>query len=145
MKYDKSPMDTLREHAINVSVVALKNMNDKGGFPMTAHAARVAGLTKTVEESIVAYLHDVVEDTDYTIAEMSLLFPQWVVVAIEILTKRESEPYFDYINRVATSGNGIALAVKLADIEDHLKRKQYISESLIKRYEKARDNLCAVV
>lgn len=137
MKYNKTPMDTLKDHALNVATRALTGLTDKANVPMIAHSVRVANLVKTDEEVVVAYLHDVVEDTDYTLDDIRRLFPDWVAKAVDVVTRRDDETYFDYIDRVKRSGDPIALGVKLADIKDHLNRKEAISDSLIKRYEKA--------
>ena len=64
----------------------------------------------------VAWLHDVLEDTNLT--PLDLLqkgLPFEVVKDVEILTKRKNENYLEYILRVR--GNLIPVAVKLADMK----------------------------
>ena len=73
-----------------------------------------------LKKKIVAVLHDVVEDTKMTIGELAQLFPDHLVMAIKILTKKKGEEYFDYIKRLIESNNEIAIAVKIADLKDNL-------------------------
>lgn len=60
-------------------------------------------------------LHDVIEDTDVTEEELRKEFPDEIVNAIVVLTKRKGEDYFDYLRRVKE--NPLACEVKLADLE----------------------------
>ena len=64
--------------------------------------------------SIVAYLHDVVEDTDVTIDYIELLFGEEIGYAVDAITKRKGEKYTDYLVRVYK--NDIARRVKYYDI-----------------------------
>lgn len=82
-----------------------------------------------------ALLHDVVEDTDHTLADIRLHAGDDVAALVKILTKAPDEKYFDYIQRVA--GNADAAAIKQADIWDNL-RDLPEKHSLRKRYFKAR-------
>ena len=67
------------------------------------------------EARIVAVLHDVVEDTDWTIERLREAgFSETELTAIEHLTRREGEDYFDFVRRAA--GNPLARAVKRADL-----------------------------
>tara|TARA_R100000655_G_scaffold71369_3_gene109761 strand:+ start:93 stop:641 length:549 start_codon:yes stop_codon:yes gene_type:complete len=64
-----------------------------------------------------------------------------IVDAVQILTRKKSMTYFQYINYIKKSGNKDAIDVKVADIEHHLETKANIPSSLIERYEKALDIL----
>lgn len=67
----------------------------------------------------VAYLHDVVEDTDVTISELyEAGFPRRVVKAVEAITKGPDENYEDFIDRVKK--NAIAKLVKYHDMTQNL-------------------------
>jgi len=67
----------------------------------------------------VAWLHDVVEDTTLTLSDLvSAGFPPQVVEAVDRLTKREGEDYYEAIERVME--DHIARAVKLADLTHNL-------------------------
>ncbi len=68
---------------------------------------------------IVAVLHDLVEDTEYTFEKLNELgYSKEVIDALKCLTKRENEPYSDFIDRVKT--NPVAITVKIADIKDNM-------------------------
>lgn len=68
---------------------------------------------------IVGWLHDVVEDTDYTLGDLlDLGFDYDVVKAVDAITRRDEEDYREYILRVKK--NAIARQVKMADIEHNL-------------------------
>ena len=63
----------------------------------------------------VALLHDVVEDTEYTLEDIRALgFPEEVISALNLLTHRADVPYLDYVSAIKT--NPIAREVKLADL-----------------------------
>ena len=87
---------------------------DKGGQPYWQHPFAVADAVEGDSEKATAYLHDVVEDTSYSLDDLrDAGFPECVVRAVDALTHREGEPYRAYLDRVR--GNKVALAVKLAD------------------------------
>ena len=113
---------------------------DKAGRPYTEHLERVAeSVGRRAEEAAVAYLHDIVEDTPCTLDHLVRLgFDEELIVRpVEILTRRDGETYFDYIRRIAASGDATALAVKRADLLDHLRDTAAIPDGLAKRYRKA--------
>lgn len=118
---------------------------DKAGRPYTEHLGRVAQRMLTDVEATVAWLHDIVEDTSVTFDDLvDIGFSAGMVDAVRVLTRRAGETYADYIDRVRTSGDVIAYVVKLADIEDHLEHNvEAISDSLVRRYKRARDVLQA--
>lgn len=65
-----------------------------------------------------AWLHDVVEDTDTSLADLLTAgFPEKVLRILELLTHEESVPYMDYVKKLAA--DPIAKAVKLADLQDN--------------------------
>ena len=74
------------------------------------------------DERIVAVLHDVLEKSDLTTADLEKEgFSMEVTKAVDCLTRRDTEndDYFDYIERVRI--NPLAKAVKLADLADNSK------------------------
>ena len=90
----------------------------------------------------VAYLHDVVEDSSWTLDDLERLggFGEEVIDAVDLLTRKPPYDYSAYIDRICDSDNEIAIRVKLADIEDHLTWGD-CGEGLRKRYEKAKGKL----
>ena len=103
-----------------------------GDKPYMTHVEDVASGFDDLHLKRIAYLHDVVEDTDVTIGEIRDRFGKRVSVAVDALTRRK-EPYFDYIRRVKQ--NPEATQIKLADLHANLKNNP--KESLAKRYRKA--------
>ena len=69
-------------------------------------------------EKAVAYLHDVLEDTNVTMDELRKMFPNEIVDGVLTLTHRKDESYFEYISRVSTSK--LAKKVKAADLLHNL-------------------------
>lgn len=69
-------------------------------------------------EKAVAYLHDVLEDTNVTVDELRNMFSNEIVDGVITLTHRKDESYFEYISRVSTSK--LAKKVKAADLLHNL-------------------------
>ena len=109
---------------------------DKAGKPYIEHVARVAESGAYYVEATVGWLHDIVEDTPMTLDAIEALFGWEIAAAVDALTRVEGEGYFDYICRIKDAG-GTARAVKILDLEDHLRFTSVIPASLIDRYEKA--------
>jgi (p)ppGpp synthase/HD superfamily hydrolase len=127
------------EGAIILAMNAHMNQKDKGGKPYILHPLRVMLSLKnpTETEQIVAVLHDIFEDSDFTGEDVELLFLPEVYEAVMALTRREGEIYRDYILRVKE--NPIARKVKIADLRDNLDpvRSDNIPDSLRRRYRSA--------
>ena len=88
----------------------------------------------------VALLHDVVEDEYDTMENIVNTF--WLdkeqAEALDAITRRKTERYFDYIERVKR--NEMAKAIKLADLEENIKRSTNDIPNrwgLLRRYAKA--------
>ena len=76
---------------------------------------------------IVGVLHDTIEDTDTTLAEIESLFGAAVAAGVEAMTRREGERYFkEYLPRVME--NDLARVVKFADSTDNLFRTHLIRD-----------------
>ena len=102
------------------------------------------------QEKIVAILHDVVEDSDWTFDRLKEEgFEDSVIESLRCVTKySEEEDYQEFIKRAAT--NKIATKVKMADIEDNLdlSRLGTLTEkdlTRIEKYKKALKYLKALV
>lgn len=88
----------------------------------------------------VALLHDVVEDGYSTLENLKSLFDldESQVIALDALTRKEGERYFDYIRRLKT--NAIAKYIKLSDLQDNINRCACDLQhrwGLLRRYAKA--------
>ena len=126
------------ERAIQIAVAAHAGIKDKGGKPYILHPIKVMMRVETEEEQIVAILHDVVEDTDWTFdALRNEGFSETVIKALESVTKQsEDEDYEDFIKR--SLRNDIGRKVKIADLLENLDvtRIGELSEKDIKRINK---------
>ena len=123
--------------ALKLRFDAHKNQTDKSGMPYVFHPFHLAEQMKDEDTTIVALLHDVVEDTDYTIADLKRMgFPTNVLEALELLTHNDGTPYMEYVAKIKDSP--IAKAVKLADLEHNsdLSRLDTVDENALKRKEK---------
>ena len=127
----------LTKKALKLSFEAHKNQVDKSGMPYVYHPFHLAEQMESEETVIVALLHDVVEDTDYTLDDIrSMGFPDSVVDALALMTHDKSVPYMDYVTRI--KGNPIAKSVKLADLKHNsdLSRLDVIDEKAAARAKK---------
>jgi (p)ppGpp synthase/HD superfamily hydrolase len=107
------------EDAILLAAQAHRGQADRNGQPYVLHALRVMFRLEAEHERMAGVLHDVVEDTPNTLADLRALgYPEEVVAAVDCLTRRPDETYEAYIARAAA--NPIARRVKLADLEDNL-------------------------
>lgn len=105
------------------------------------HACTVAGKCKHLKRTcVVAFIHDVVEDGYATFEEVQQRFNlnDEQMAALDAITRRQGEKYFDYIARVKQ--NEMATTVKLADLQHNITR--CINDlpnrwGLIRRYAKA--------
>lgn len=127
-------MDELLQKALEIAMQAHEGQADKSGRPYIEHPLRVMSMGSCDEERIVGILHDVVEDSAWT---LSLLrtegFPDEIIDAVDAVTRRREETYDNFIARVAR--NKLAVAVKLNDLTDNMdiRRLPYLSEKDVKR------------
>lgn len=121
--------------ALLVAIKAHQGQKDKGNKPYILHPIRVALNVKGKDEKIVALLHDVIEDTSYTIDDLDFLSEEQRK-ALLLLTHDDDVPYMKYITELKK--NKIASKVKLADLEQNinLKRLKTVSDKDLKRLEK---------
>lgn len=109
--------------AIELAAAHHAGQVDKAGRPYILHPLRVMASMESDIDKAVAILHDTIEDTSLTTARLRLFrFPEKVIQAVDCLTKREGEKYFDYIDRV--SKNEIAVRVKIADLRDNMDKSR---------------------
>ncbi len=135
-------MNEMLEKAIELANTIHKGQYDRGGTDYIKHLEYVASGFDSVDEKIVAYLHDAIEDTDLTVDYLfSLGFEKFIVEAILAITKVKDESYFDYLLRV--KNNELARKVKISDIKHNmnLSRLKSVSEEDIKRVEKYKNAL----
>jgi (p)ppGpp synthase/HD superfamily hydrolase len=106
------------ERAIAIAATAHEGQVDKGGNPYILHPLKVMLRVTTLEERIVAVLHDVVEDCGISLDDLRKEgFSEAVLTAIESVTKVAGESYEAFVERAAQ--NPIGRVVKLADLEEN--------------------------
>lgn len=128
--------DEMLKKAVHLSYEAHRDQTDKSGQLYFLHPVFVALNVETIEQKITALLHDVVEDTDITLADLKNAgFSDEIVEAVGVMTKTD-ESYDEYIKKVKT--NTIAKAVKIADLRHNsdLTRLKEVTERDLKRVEK---------
>lgn len=109
----------LLERAIILATEAHRGQRDKAGRPYILHPLRLMFRQKSPEAMIIAVLHDVVEDTALTFADLEQAgFPASVITALTLLTHDKELPYMEYIAGIAK--NSLAILVKLADLQDNM-------------------------
>lgn len=110
----------LIEKAIVLAVEAHAGQVDKQERPYILHPLRLMLQMETEEEMVTAVLHDVIEDTPITLAQLREMgFPETVLAALELLTHKTAEtPYEEYI--AAIQQNPLACKVKLADLSHNM-------------------------
>jgi (p)ppGpp synthase/HD superfamily hydrolase len=107
------------EDAIDLAVKSHRGQTDKYHLPYIVHVFGVAARCRTIEEKIVAFLHDVVEDGHATFDNLRRLgFSERIISAVDCLTRRKGETYEAFVDRLAP--NPLARTVKLADLEDNM-------------------------
>jgi guanosine-3',5'-bis(diphosphate) 3'-pyrophosphohydrolase len=98
-----------------------------GSMPYFFHPIEVGAVAWTYATSLsytpqqleiiilAAFLHDIIEDTDYTEADLRERFGDDVVDAVVLLSKDSTLDYQGNIQRIIDSENIVAMIVKLAD------------------------------
>jgi (p)ppGpp synthase/HD superfamily hydrolase len=121
-------MDFIR--AVKFIQRAHAGQTDKGGQQYWLHPYRVAGFLMnrypeiTEDELIAGLLHDVLEDAEFTFADLAEIgFSAKTLSIVTAVTRPKLTAtwgYLSWITSIAESGNTAAMRVKLADLEDNL-------------------------
>ena len=102
--------------ALKLCFEAHKDQVDKCGMPYVFHPYHLAEQMTDEDTITAALLHDVVEDTHYTLEDLEKLgFSPQVLEAVALLTHADDVPYLEYVAKL--KHNPIAKAVKLADLD----------------------------
>lgn len=131
--------------AKDIAIMAHAGQVDRSGLPYINHPKAVASLVKTDKEKTVAWLHDVVEDTNITIKDLKARgFSDDVIAGVEAMTHDPSVDYFDYVRNIKK--NKLALAVKKADLTHNMdisriKNPTKLDFERLEKYKKAMDIL----
>ena len=110
------PMDL--DQALEMAELHHRGQVDKAGQLYIGHIRRVVDAVDTPEEKLAAALHDLLEDTPVTAADLlSKGCTPEIVRVVEALTRGVDESYEDFVRRAAQ--DPIARAVKRADVADN--------------------------
>ena len=107
----------MTKKALKICFDAHKNQTDKSGMPYVFHPFHLAEQMDDEESTIVALLHDVIEDHGdrYSLDDLRAEgFSDAVLEALTLLTHKKGVSYEDYIRQI--KNNPLATKVKLADL-----------------------------
>jgi (p)ppGpp synthase/HD superfamily hydrolase len=128
--------------AISIAAQAHEGQRDKAGAPYILHPLRVMMKMTSEAECITAVLHDVIEDTGWTMERLHQEgFHGEILDALECLTRQDGEEYEKFIERVKR--NPLSVKMKIADLEDNLdvSRLKEVTEADAERLEKYKQAL----
>lgn len=111
----------LLSKAIKIAASAHAKQTDKSGAPYILHPLWVMHKVRHLGElyMITAILHDVIEDTPWTVKGLKMEgFPKEVLVALELLDMRGKD-YHEAIRKMIVSD--LAIEVKMRDLEHNSK------------------------
>lgn len=122
-----------------------EGQTDYSGAAYIEHVERIAARVRYdralgQDHETVAWLHDVVEDTKYTLEHLARLgFSLRVITAVDAISHRKGESNLDYIDRAMA--DDLAAAVKLHDLNDHVERMDRVMDlevrdRLTRKYDK---------
>jgi (p)ppGpp synthase/HD superfamily hydrolase len=138
-------VNQLLEKAISIAVDSHSGQVNNKAQPYVLHPLRMMFKAVTIEEKIIAVLHDVIEKTTIDLEYLrSVGFSDRIVLGIDALSRRPQENYDKYIDRVAE--NKLATKVKIIDLDDNinsldLDRSQESKSNKFLKYQKARNTL----
>lgn len=129
----------LTKRALALCFRAHKEQVDKSGLPYVFHPFYVAFEMPDEDTTVVALLHDLLEDTEYTADDLRAEgFSEVQITAIECMTHADGEDYESYVARVKQ--NPVARAVKLKDLEHNSNLERLspdeIHDAAIERWQK---------
>ena len=127
----------MTKKALKLCFEAHRDQTDKSGLPYVFHPFHLAEQMDDEITATVALLHDVVEDTDITLADLKNMgFPDEVLEAVGMMTHDPSVPYLEYA--AGLRENPVARTVKLADLRHNsdLSRLDAVDEKALRRVEK---------
>lgn len=106
----------LTRKAMEICYQVHAGQHDKAGTPYVFHPYHLAEQMETEQTVCAALLHDVLEESDMTAADLTAAgFPAEIVEAVVLLTHEKQTPYLEYV--AALLENPIARAVKEADVQ----------------------------
>jgi GTP pyrophosphokinase len=138
--------ESLLAQAIETAMDWHGDQTDRCGAPFVGHPLRALGYLVASygvpdEVHAACVLHDIVEDTDFTLEQVESMFGPEVGRLVAAVTRDpDLESYNDYIERVAAAGP-YAIMIKIADMTDNMDPRRIDAEHqrwhesmMVKRY-----------
>lgn len=126
-------MKSIAELAKVIAFDAHKGQTRRDGkTPSFKHLeAVVSRLPEDDTVRAIGWLHDVLEDTDYTVDKLQALgVPDHVIVAVVLLTKKKGVSYEDYIEALRhTNAKQVKIADMLSNLADDPTDRQIVKYS----------------
>lgn len=135
----------LTKKAMKLCFDCHKDQKDKTGLPYVFHPFYLATQMDDEYSTVVALLHDVVEDCDVTFEDLiNMDFPKEVIDALKLLTHENDVDYMEYVKMITT--NKLATKVKKADLKHNsdLSRLDIVDDYALKRNEKYKKALMLI-
>lgn len=124
--------------AISITAKAFEDKLDKGGTPYIMHCLYVMDNTEGDEDvKCAAVMHDLVEDTDYSLGSLlEMGFSYKTIEILKLLTHKKGVSYEDYIIPIISSEG--ATRIKLTDLEhnSNITRLKGVTNKDLERIEK---------
>lgn len=135
---DPISQDTV-EKCIRIGMDAHEGQRDRDGNAVILHPLLIGSMGQTDAEKCVGFLHDVVEDTDWTFDDLrNEDIPDEIIEALRLCTHNDSMSYEDYVQWIIDSGNMTAIHVKLNDLHHNIAHgKAFGYPDLVAKHEKA--------
>lgn len=112
--------------AMEVAFSAHFGQKDQAGAPYIFHPFHIAENMPDEDTTVIALLHDVIEDTDLTASDLRKFgFTPLQVEAVVAMSRKKDEQYFDYIQRVKE--NNYSRIVKLADLKHNSDKSRLLT------------------
>ena len=122
--------------ALELCLNLFENNTDKGGYPYIIHLMYVYKNVSSIDEKVVALLHDTMEDKGIKEEELlSIGFTKKHVNDVKVLTRIKPMDYNTYIDNLIKNGSKEALNVKLADLKNNMDMTR-IKNPTVKDYER---------
>ncbi|MCB0795845.1 MAG: phosphohydrolase [Flavobacteriales bacterium] len=128
-------MENQLANAIRLAAKVHKGQTDRLGKPYILHVMRVMMRGHDLEEQVLGALHDVLERSDLTLADLAKKgYPDRILRALDHISRRKEEDYAGYIDRVMN--DPLAVRVKVHDLADKmdLKHVESLEPNDVKRY-----------
>ena len=128
IELDKGFIPASLDRAIAIACAAHAGQVDKAGAPYILHPIRVM-MAVPPKARIVAVLHDAIEDSDLSFADLEAEgFSAYDIAALDSVSRRPGESYSAFIDRAAA--HPIGRIVKLADLRDNCDMSRFSDPSL---------------